>query len=52
MGTVKQEGAFGPNNVTFDDIQDVTNRYVALQPSFKVTYSFANMTKFIIKKNL
>ncbi|CAB3408635.1 unnamed protein product [Caenorhabditis bovis] len=35
MGTVKQEHVWGPSNVTDDDIRDVTERYLNLQPAFK-----------------
>ncbi|EGT38392.1 hypothetical protein CAEBREN_25912 [Caenorhabditis brenneri] len=46
MGTVKQEGAYGPNNVTFDDIQDVTSRYVQLQPSFKRVHMLSSFVGY------
>lgn len=46
MGTVKQEGAFGPNNVTSADIQDITSRYVALQPSFKRVHMLSSFVGY------
>ncbi|CAI2292991.1 unnamed protein product [Caenorhabditis sp. 36 PRJEB53466] len=46
MGTVKQEGAFGPQDITFSDIQDITGRYVKLQPSFKRVHMLSSFVGY------
>uniref|UniRef100_A0A8R1I686 DAO domain-containing protein n=1 Tax=Caenorhabditis japonica TaxID=281687 RepID=A0A8R1I686_CAEJA len=46
MGTVKQVGAYEPNNVTFNDIEDIASRYVKLQPSFKRVHMLSSFVGY------